>query len=170
MKNRRMIWLAAILLMAGAEVVAQNHGEERGRRRPTAEQMAADKTNKMAEVLALSPEQVEQVGRLNREYVAKHQAHREAMRQERKQQKEALRSILSPEQYARWEQIEQEHRPHGDFRPGMRGDSMPPHRGECPPPGCRCRKPRPQGDFCPGMRGDSMPPHPRRGGGAPGPR
>lgn len=132
MKNRRMIWLAAILLMAGVEAVAQNHAEERCRRRPTAEQMAAQKTSRMAEELNLSPEQVEQVGRLNQEYAAKRQAHREAMREERKQQREALRSILTPEQAARWEEIRQERRSRGNFCSGERRDSKPHRPCNCP--------------------------------------
>lgn len=144
MKSCRMIWLAAILLMAGAEAVAQNRGEREGRRKPSVEEIAQHQTTRMTEALGLSPEQAEQVGVLNRQQAEKRQAHQEAMRQEREAHKQALRSVLSPEQYARWEQIESERRENRP--PAMRGDSAH-RRGE----GCSkgdgcCRKPQPRGE------------------------
>ncbi len=102
-----MIWLLAILLMVGAEAVAQNRGGGERRPMPTAEEMAERKTGKMTEKLGLSPEQAARVGELNRQQAERRRAHRETMRQEQEAHQAALREVLTPEQYARWEQISQ---------------------------------------------------------------
>ncbi len=119
----------ACMVLAGATVSAQNCGMQ-GRREgkcPTPTEMAEKRTARMTEALSLTPEQLEQVKQFN----AEHAKRMEARRAEMKAEQEQLRTILTPEQYAKWE---------GDVEGG--GPSSPRHEGRtgkkcCPAGKCQ---------------------------------
>ena len=103
MKGYKMVCLMACMVLAGATVSAQNCGMQ-GRREgkcPTPTEMAEKRTARMTEALSLTPEQQEQVKQLN----AEHAKRMEARRAEMKAEQEQLRTILTPEQYAKWEEM-----------------------------------------------------------------
>ena len=104
MKGYKMVCLMACMVLAGATVSAQNCGMQ-GRREgkcPTPTEMAEKRTARMTEALSLTPEQQEQ-----------------------------LRTILTPEQYAKWEEMSKmgAHR-----RRGMKGG---PEKKCCPAGKCQ---------------------------------
>lgn len=113
MKGYKMVCLLACMVMAGATVSAQNCGMQ-GRKDGkclTASEMAEKRTARMTEALSLTAEQQEQVKQLN----AEHAKRMEARKAEMAAEQEQLRKILTPEQYAKWEQMSKSgaHRGHG---------------------------------------------------------
>lgn len=113
MKGYKMVCLLACMVMAGATVSAQNCGMQ-GRKDGkclTASEMAEKRTARMTEALSLTAEQQEQVKQLN----AEHAKRMEARKAEMAAEQEQLRKILTPEQYAKWEQMSKygAHRGHG---------------------------------------------------------
>jgi len=119
MKTNKIVWLAALtVLLAGANVGAQERKNMERGERPTAAEVAKMRTQRMTEALDLTPEQQKQVEQLNLEQARKMEA-RQADRQNVKAQ---MKEILTPEQYAEWERMNA----HGHRRghgPGMKGDS-----------------------------------------------
>ncbi len=129
MKGYKMVCLMACMVLAGATVSAQNCGMQ-GRREgkcPTPTEMAEKRTARMTEALSLTPEQQEQVKQLN----AEHAKRMEARRAEMKAEQEQLRTVLTPEQYAKWEEMSKmgAHR-----RRGMNGG---PEKKCCPAGKCQ---------------------------------
>ena len=107
---------AAFCLMLGTGAFAQN-GKQQGERRPmpTAEQMAQRKTDRMKEKLNLTDAQVEQVYAYNLQQIKEMETQRERMRADRQAEAEKMKSILTPEQYAQWQQMQGER---GARKPG----------------------------------------------------
>ena len=102
-----MVCLLACMVMAGATVSAQScvaQGRKDGKCL-TAAEMAEKRTARMTEALSLTAEQQEQVKQLNAE----------SRKAEMEAEQEQLRKILTPEQYAKWEQMSKSgaHRGHG---------------------------------------------------------
>lgn len=118
MKKNIFAVAAAFCLMLGTGAFAQN-GKQQGERRPmpTAEQMAQRKTDRMKEKLNLTDAQVEQVYVYNLEQIKQMESLRERMRADRQAEAEKMKSILTPEQYAQWQQMQGER---GSRKPGAR--------------------------------------------------
>lgn len=118
--------------MVGAQESPVGKGMPDGKR-PTPTEMAEKRMDCMAKELNLTPEQRTRIEQMHRERV-RHMAEQKAAHEAQ------MKQILTPEQYARWEQMQQEMKPghhrHGD-RPhwkgqGPKGDSM-----KCPKPACK---------------------------------
>lgn len=116
MKKYRIVWLAALLIWVGATAAAQERRGHDGKR-PTATEMAEMRTARMTEALGLNAEQQAQVRALNLERAKNMEAQCAA----REANEARLKEILTPEQYARWEQMSARgaHRGH-DARKGGR--------------------------------------------------
>lgn len=113
MKKFKMVGLLACMVLAGATVSAQSV-EKQGRKggEPlSATEMAEKRTARMTEALSLTEEQQKQVQQLNLECAQKAESRKAEMEAERTK----LREILTPEQYAQWEQMSKSgaHRGHG---------------------------------------------------------
>lgn len=74
--------------------------------RPTAEQMAQRRTERMTEKLNLSEKQSKQLYEVNLQDIKEMQAQAEQMRAYRKAQAEKMKGILTPEQFEQWKQMQ----------------------------------------------------------------
>ena len=107
----------ALCLMAGTSAFAQRQNKpDAPKERPTAEQMAQRKTDRMAEQLKLNEAQTKQVYAINLAQVKEMIAQREKMEAARKAEAEKMKSILTTEQFMQWSQMQQQMR-----KPGQRG-------------------------------------------------
>ena len=135
MKKRIFAVAAALCLLAGTGAFAQDSKKApMMKERPTAEQMAQRRTERMTEKLNLSEKQSKQLYEVNLQDIKEMQAQAEQMRAYRKAQAEKMKGILTPEQFEQWKQMQGPR--HGMNRgPRMkdgRGDkaaSVPPARG-----------------------------------------
>ena len=110
-----------LCLLAGTSAFAQDRRAPRTKERPTAEQMAQRKTDRMVE----------------KQEVKDMQAQHERMRAARKAQAEKMQKILTPEQFEQWKQMQ-------GPKPGMRpGPQMKDGKGCACKEGRKCDKPRP---------------------------
>ena len=91
-----------LCLLAGTSAFAQDRRAPRTKERPTAEQMAQRKTDRMVEKLNLNEDQSKQLYELNLQEVKDMQAQHERMRAARKAQAEKMQKILTPEQFEQW--------------------------------------------------------------------
>lgn len=108
MKKQILAAVTACCLMAGAQVFAQKpERDQAARQRPTAEQMAQRKTDRMAEQLGLNDSQKEQVYTLNLQQIQRMEQQREQMRQAQQAEAEEMKKILTDEQFAAWKQQQQ---------------------------------------------------------------
>lgn len=114
----------ALCLLAGTSAFAQDSKKApMPKERPTAEQMAQRKTERMTEKLNLSEKQSKQLYEVNLQDIKDMQAQAEQMRANRKAQAEKMKGILTPEQFEQWKQMQ-------DRRPGMNhGPQMKDGRG-----------------------------------------
>lgn len=130
-----------LCLLAGTSAFAQD--SKRGpkmKERPTAEQMAQRKTDRMVEKLNLNEDQSKQLYELNLQEVKDMQAQHEQMRAARKAQAGKMQKILTPEQFEQWQQMQ-------GPKPGMhRGPHMKDGKGCDCKEGKKCDKPRPGKD------------------------
>ena len=122
MKKTIFAAVAALCLMAGEAVFAQTESAPAPaaapKERPTLEQIAQRKTDRMAERLYLTDAQKKQVYEINLQQLKEMEAQREAMRKAREARAEQMKSILSTEQFVKWAQMQQRpapkhHRMHG---------------------------------------------------------
>lgn len=150
MKKRIFLVAATLGLMIGTTAFAQQQPRERkGKERPTAEQLAMMKTERMKGKLALSAEQCEALYNYNLEQIqaveseraarraameAARKAEFEKMQEARKAEALRMQQILTPEQFAQWEQLRQQKRPQG-------GQMHQPRRPHKMPKGAPCRCP-----------------------------
>lgn len=112
--KKMIVAMTALLLTIGSQVMAQPHRGEGPKERPTAEQMAQRRTERLTKRLSLTDEQARQVYDMTYEQARKCVAEREkndAQRMERmKAVREAqdtrMKSILTPEQYAQWQEMQ----------------------------------------------------------------
>ena len=106
-----------LCLLAGTSAFAQDRRAPRTKERPTAEQMAQRKTDRMVEKLNLNEDQSKQLYELNLA--------------------EKMQKILTPEQFEQWKQMQ-------GPKPGMRpGPQMKDGKGCACKEGRKCDKPRP---------------------------
>lgn len=124
MKKRIFAVAMALCLLAGTSAFAQDSNRApKMKERPTAEQMAQRRTDRMVEKLNLNADQSKQLYELNLQEVKDMQAQHERMRAARKAQAEKMKKILTPEQYEQWQQMQ-------GTRPGMkRGPQMKDGKG-----------------------------------------
>lgn len=148
---KKMVWMAfvAVMMMLGVESMAQPVQRGEWRRGMTPEQMAERQTMRLSKELALSKKQADKIYKLQLKQLRRMMAmrgrmqavkgHREPMPSEmlkaRRERTEAYRKILSPMQFAKWQQLEQsyakKHRPqmHQGVRPSAKkGGAMGGHR------------------------------------------
>lgn len=127
----------ALCLLAGTSAFAQDSKNKPMKERPTAEQMAQRKTERMTEKLNLNETQSKQLYEVNLQSVKQMQAQAEQMRTNRKAQAEKLKSILTPEQFEQLKQMQSQRQ--GMKRGhGMKDGKM--HEG-CMMEGRNCGKP-----------------------------
>ena len=141
MKKTIFAAVAALCLMAGEAVFAQTESAPAPaaapKERPTLEQIAQRKTDRMVEKLNLNEDQSKQLYELNLQEVKDMQAQHERMRAARKAQAEKMQKILTPEQFEQWKQMQ-------GPKPGMRpGPQMKDGKGCACKEGRKCDKPRP---------------------------
>lgn len=104
-----------LCLMIGTGAFAQQPNKPATpRERPTAEQMAQKKTERMTEQLKLNETQAKQVYAINLQQIKDMEAQAKQMREARKAEAEKMKSILTTEQFVQWSQMQ-------GPRPGQRG-------------------------------------------------
>ena len=107
MKKRIFAVAAALCLLAGTGAFAQDSKKApMMKERPTAEQMAQRRTERMTEKLNLSEKQSKQLYEVNLQDIKEMQAQAEQMRAYRKAQAEKMKGILTPEQFEQWKQMQ----------------------------------------------------------------
>lgn len=109
MKRRIFAVAAALCLLAGSDAFAQKQNTKNGtmpKERPTAEQMAQRQTDRLTRELGLDQTQAKQVYALKLQQVQQLQAMREQMRKNRSAAAEKMKSVLTPEQFAKWSQMQ----------------------------------------------------------------
>ena len=135
---------AALMMIFAVDVMAQPPRGGFGGPQFSPEQMAQRQTEQITRELGLSPKQAEQVYRIQMERSKRMQeafrggrpepgfggdAMRQKMMQEQRYVAEQYKRILSPQQYAKWEQMQQQR------GPGMRDGHHPQHQmGPAPKP------------------------------------
>ena len=115
MKKNIFAVAAALCLLIGTGASAQNRNEQQSRmmkERPTAEQMAQRKADRLKEKLTLTDAQTKQVYELNLQQIKDMQAQREQMRAARQAETNKMKSILTPEQFAKWQELQGERPQH----------------------------------------------------------
>ena len=113
--KKMMTAVMALLLMAGTSAFAQeNKSVAPPRERPTTEQLARKATDRMTAQLKLTEKQAEQAYEATLERLQADEALREQARAAKMKEAEAMKSILSTEQFMRWAQSQTPHdRRHG---------------------------------------------------------
>lgn len=139
MKKRIFAAAMALCLLAGTNAFAQNQKKGRTHKEiQTVEQMAQRKTDRMKEKLNLSEEQTKQVYEFNLQEIKQMQSMREQMRAARQAEAEKMKAILTPEQYAQWQQAEGPGNGHRG-REARKGGAC--KQGKCDKPcGKECKK------------------------------
>lgn len=74
--------------------------------RPTAEQMAQRRTDRLTRELGLNQTQAKEVYALKLQQMQQMQSMREQMRKNRSAAAEKMKSVLTPEQFAKWSQMQ----------------------------------------------------------------
>lgn len=115
--KKMIVAMAAMMLLIGTGAEAQGRRDGMHAERPTPEQIAQKRTERMTKELSLNEEQAKQVYDLTFEQAqkgAQQRAKAEAAMNERMERMKAAREadaqkmkmILTPEQYAKWEQMQ----------------------------------------------------------------
>ena len=116
--------MVAAVMMIGTAAAQPQRPEGEKREKPTAEQMAKFRTERMAKELDLNKEQQQQVYdmTLTRIKSAQQKADRDrsAMAAERKSADEKMQKILTPEQYRKWGEMQKKQAEMGRAK-GQRG-------------------------------------------------
>ena len=125
MKKRMFAVMMAAIMMIGSAAAQPQRPQGEKREKPTAEQMAKFRTERMAKELELSQEQQQQIydmtlTRIN-ESQKKAQDAREALKAERKSNAEKMQKILTPEQYKKWGEMQKKQAEAGRAQ-GQRGE------------------------------------------------
>lgn len=144
MKKSIFAVIATLCMMIGTGASAQNKPMQSRmmKERPTVEQMAQRKTDRMKEQLALTDEQAAQVYKYNLQQIKEMQMQREQMRKAQQAETAKMKSILTPEQFKQWQEM-QGHKGHhkmqqGDNRSGKRCQEQMKHGKDRK--GCCCDK------------------------------
>ncbi len=113
-----------ICLLAGTGAFAQQAKSTQNiKERPTVEQLAQQKTERMTERLKLTEAQAKQVYQINFNQIQSMQTQREQMRTARQAEAEKMKSILTTEQFMQWSQMQQ------GQQGGKRGQMHAKHQG-----------------------------------------
>lgn len=178
MKKTIFAAVAALCLMAGEAVFAQTESAPAPaaapKERPTLEQIAQRKTDRMAERLYLTDAQKKQVYEINLQQLKEMEAQREAMRNVQAERAEQMKSILSTEQFVKWAQMQQRPAPkhprmHGPKAgkpgcgPACPKAGKPAPEGLCPREGRPCPEVCPEAGECPKANGEAPRGKARRG-------
>lgn len=121
MKKQIFAAFAAVCLMAGTSVLAQQPQKEKTKECPTAEQMAKRQTERMTEQLKLNDAQAKEVYNYNLERAKQMESKRGEMMDARKADQAKMQKILTPEQFTQWQES-QRHMQHMG-KGGMKGKS-----------------------------------------------
>ena len=124
MKKRMFAVMMAAVMMIGTAAAQPQRPEGEKREKPTAEQMAKFRTERMAKELDLNKEQQQQIydmtlTRINAAQ-KKSQSDRAAMAAERKSADEKMQKILTPDQYKKWGEMQKKQADMGRAK-GQRG-------------------------------------------------
>lgn len=128
MKQRIFAIAAAVCLLAAPGAFAQNQQRksEMSRQRPTVEQMARHRTERLTKELGLNETQAKEVYAINLKQQQQMEAHRAQMSKERRAEAEQMKSVLTADQFAKWSQ--------------MQGPKPGAHRGKACKNGQACNK------------------------------
>ena len=120
MKKSIFAVVATVGMMIGTGVCAQNTQQQSRmmKERPTAEQMAQRQTDRMKEKLALTDAQAQQIYTYNLQQIKEMQAVREQMRAARQAEAAKMKSILTDEQFAKWQEMQGCYKGHGKMQKG----------------------------------------------------
>ena len=108
MKKHIFVAIAAACMMIGTGASAQNKQSQSRmmKERPTAEQVAQHQTARLKEKLALTDKQAQQIYDYNLQQVKELQKQREQMRAARQAEVAKMKSILTPEQFEKWQKLQ----------------------------------------------------------------
>lgn len=108
MKQRIFAVAAALCLLAAPGAFAQNQNckSDMPKERPTVEQTAQRRTERMTRELGLDEAQAKKVYALNLEQAQQMEAHRAQMLKERRENAARMKSVLSAEQFDKWSQMQ----------------------------------------------------------------
>lgn len=129
MKKQIFAAFAAVCLMAGTSVMAQQPQKQMTRERPTAEQIAKRQTERMTERLKLTDTQAKEVYSYNLERAKQMEAQQGKMADARKANEAKIQKILTPEQFTQWQES-QRHMQHMN-KGGMKGKAACAQSGSC---------------------------------------
>ncbi len=120
MKKSIFAVVATLSMMIGTGVYAQNTQQQSRmmKERPTAEQMAQRQTDRMKEKLALTDAQAKQIYAYNLQQIKEMQAQREQMRAARQAEAAKMKSILTDEQFEKWQEMQGCYKGHGKMQKG----------------------------------------------------
>lgn len=120
MKKSIFMVVATFCMMIGTGVSAQNKPVQSRmmKERPTAEQMAQRKTDRMKEKLSLTEEQTVQVYDYNLQQIKEMQVQREQMRAARQAEEAKMKAILTPEQFEKWQEMQGQYKGHNKSQKG----------------------------------------------------
>lgn len=110
--KKMMTALMALFLLTGTTVFAQNTKSEKPAdapqpaQRPTVEQLARSKTDRMTERLQLTEEQSQKVYAATLEQLRSAEALREKARAAKLAEAETMKQVLTTEQFMRWSQMQ----------------------------------------------------------------
>lgn len=120
MKKSIFAVVATLGMMIGTGVCAQNTQQQSRmmKNRPTAEQMAQRQTDRMKEKLALTDAQTKQIYAYNLQQIKEMQTLREQMRTARQAEAAKMKSILTDEQFEKWQEMQGCYKGHGKMQKG----------------------------------------------------
>lgn len=120
---KKAIYLIAIMLIAVVSVSAQESRKPEANKKPTAEQIAKFKAERLRKELLLGNDQYDKVYKSCLKQAKEQIKRMEQIAKERKQMNEEMKDILNEAQYERFEKMQ--HRPmHHNFRGGNRNAYM----------------------------------------------
>ena len=138
-KSMFIAMIAAVMMIGTAAAQEQQANNAPKREKPTAEQMAKFRTERMAKALELNDEQQKQIydytlNRIN-EAQKKAEAARSEMEAARKSNAEQMQKILTPEQYAKWVELQKQQAQMGRAKGQQGWQGHGPQRGHAPQAG-----------------------------------
>lgn len=98
--------MAVCLGITSGAMAQQNKKMDVPKHRPTIEQMAQKRTERMAKSLDLNEAQQKQVYEINLTNAQSMEAHRAQMKAERSKEAEQMKSVLTTDQFVKWSQMQ----------------------------------------------------------------
>lgn len=122
MKKVKIGWLVALFVMMSVVVVRAQEcpiGEKRqDGNTPTPTEKMEQRTQRLAKALDLSPEQRAELEQFHRERAQRMVEQKAAYAAQKEKDRERMKQILTPEQFAKWEQMQQQMRSGAHHRAG----------------------------------------------------